>query len=113
TAADSRSPPHHRTENGAHSSVRSGARSLVRRHDQLIAVAGARWAIEACFQSAKGECGLDHYQVRRYQGWYRHITLAMAAHAFLTATRATELATGKAETDPPDWSRSASRNSDA
>ncbi len=81
--------------------------------DQLIAVAGARWAIEECFQSAKGECGLDHYQVRRYQGWYRHITLAMAAHAFLTATRATELATGKAETDPPDWSRSASRNSDA
>ncbi|GFE19320.1 hypothetical protein Sgleb_73670 [Streptomyces glebosus] len=81
--------------------------------DDLIAVAGTRWAIEECFQSAKGACGLDHHQVRRYQGWHRHITLAMAAHAFLTVTRATELATGKAETDPLDSSRSASPNSDA
>ena len=76
--------------------------------DQLIQVAGARWAIEECFQTAKGQCGLDDYQVRRYPGWHRHITLAMAAHAFLTVTRAAELAAGKAETDQPTSSRSAS-----
>jgi SRSO17 transposase len=54
----------------------------------LVAVAGTRWAIEESFQSAKGEVGLDQYQVRRYDAWYRHITLAMLAHAFLTITRA-------------------------
>ncbi len=54
----------------------------------LVAVAGRRWAIEESFQTAKGEVGLDHYQVRRYDAWYRHITLACLAHAYLTATRA-------------------------
>ncbi|MDO0914129.1 IS701 family transposase [Streptomyces sp. DT2A-34] len=53
---------------------------------ELVRVAGARWAIEECFQAAKNECGLDQYEVRRYTGWYRHITLAMLAHAFLAAT---------------------------
>ncbi|GLF95188.1 hypothetical protein SYYSPA8_12845 [Streptomyces yaizuensis] len=53
---------------------------------QLVRIAGARWAIEECFQAAKNECGLDQYEVRRYVGWYRHITLAMLAHAFLAAT---------------------------
>jgi len=55
---------------------------------ELVRVAGARWAIEESFQSAKGEVGLDQYQVRRWDSWYRHITLAMLAHAFLTVTRA-------------------------
>jgi hypothetical protein len=55
---------------------------------ELVRVAGTRWAIEESFQTAKGEVGLDQYQVRRWDGWYRHITLAMLAHAFLTATRA-------------------------
>jgi SRSO17 transposase len=55
---------------------------------ELVAVAGRRWAIEESFQAAKGEIGLDHYQVRRYDAWYRHITLACWAHAFLTVTRA-------------------------
>lgn len=55
---------------------------------ELARIAGVRWAIEETFQSAKNEVGLDHYQVRRYGGWYRHITLAMLAHAFLTITRA-------------------------
>ncbi|MBK8460727.1 MAG: IS701 family transposase [Micropruina sp.] len=53
---------------------------------ELVRVAGARWAIEETFQSAKGQVGLDQYQVRRYDSWYRHITLAMLAHAFLTIT---------------------------
>jgi len=50
---------------------------------ELVAVAGARWAVEDCFAEAKNETGLDHYQVRRYHAWYRHITLSMLAHAFL------------------------------
>jgi SRSO17 transposase len=56
---------------------------------ELVRVAGARWAIEECFQTAKNETGLDHYQVRRYQAWYRHITLSMAAAAFLIITQDT------------------------
>ena len=43
-------------------------------------------------QTAKNEVGLDQYQVRRYDAWYAHITLAMAAAAFLTAIRAGEAA---------------------
>jgi SRSO17 transposase len=50
---------------------------------ELVAVAGARWGIEDCFAEAKGEAGLDHYQVRKYRAWYRHATLSMLAHAFL------------------------------
>ncbi len=53
---------------------------------ELVRIAGTRWAIEECFQAAKNECGLDQYEVRRYVGWYRHITLAMLAHAFLGTT---------------------------
>nr|WP_216639960.1 hypothetical protein [Arthrobacter sp. QXT-31] len=48
---------------------------------EMARVAGVRWLIEETFQTAKGEAGLDHYQVRQYTGWYRHITLSMLAHA--------------------------------
>ena len=54
----------------------------------LVAVAGARWADEDCFAEARNETGLDHYQVRRYRAWYRHVTLSMLAHAFLAVTAA-------------------------
>src|SRR5918998_827001 len=57
--------------------------------EQLVAVAGGRWRIEECFQAAKNEAGLASYQVRNYTAWYRHITLAMLAHGYLSATRAT------------------------
>ena len=57
--------------------------------EELIRVAGSRWAIEECFQTAKTETGLDQYQVRRYDAWYRHATLAMLAHAYLAVTAAT------------------------
>jgi SRSO17 transposase len=57
--------------------------------EELIRVAGSRWAVEECFQTAKTETGLDHYQVRRYDAWYRHATLAMLAHAYLSVTAAT------------------------
>ena len=66
----------------------------------LVAVAGTRWAIEETFQTGKTEVGPDHYQVRRYDGWYRHMTLAMFAHAFLTVTRATSAGIGGARTRP-------------
>jgi len=62
---------------------------------ELVRVAGARWAIEETFQTAKGQVGLDQYQVRRYDSWYRHITLAMLAHAFLTVTTAHASQTGE------------------
>ncbi|MDB5835425.1 MAG: transposase domain protein [Caballeronia sp.] len=53
----------------------------------LVNVAGRRWEIEVGFEAAKGECGLDQYEVRRWQGWYRHITLALLAHAALVTLR--------------------------
>ncbi len=78
---------------------------------ELVRVAGTRWAIEECFQAAKNECGLDQYEVRRYVGWYRHITLAMLAHAFLSAMTAQALERGDAETVraasfPSPWQKS-------
>jgi SRSO17 transposase len=54
----------------------------------LVRVAGIRWAVEEGFEQAKGEVGLDHYEVRKWPGWYRHVTLALLAHAFLAVTRA-------------------------
>ena len=56
--------------------------------EQLVAVAGMRWAVEESLETAKGEVGLDQYEVRKWVGWYRHITLALLAHAFLTVTKA-------------------------
>jgi SRSO17 transposase len=85
---------------------------LETRVQELVRVAGARWAIEECFQAAKNECGLDEYEVRRYVGWYRHITLAMLAHAFLAAMAAAAIERGAEETtrpasQPSPWQKSA------
>ncbi|MFC9846312.1 IS701 family transposase [Streptomyces sp. NPDC060223] len=68
--------------------------------EHLVRVAGMRWAIEEAFQAAKNECGLDQYEVRRYTGWMRHITLAILAHAFLAVMAADAAAKGAAETVP-------------
>ena len=54
---------------------------------ELVRVAGSRWAVEECFEIGKGECGLDQYEVRSWVGWYRHITLALFAQALLTVIR--------------------------
>ena len=54
---------------------------------ELVRVAGTRWIIEDAFKEAKQEVGLDECQARLWFGWYRHITLALLAHAFLAATR--------------------------
>ena len=50
---------------------------------EMVAAIGARWHIEEDFETAK-DMGLDQYEVRSWIGWYRHITLVMLAHAFLT-----------------------------
>jgi SRSO17 transposase len=55
--------------------------------EELVRVAGTRWAVEACFEAAKGEVGLDQYEVRSWTGWHRHVTLAMLAHADLAVVR--------------------------
>jgi hypothetical protein len=52
-----------------------------------VRVAGTRWAIEGCFEAAKGEIGLDEYEVGSWTGWHRHVTPAMLAHAYLAALR--------------------------
>jgi len=53
----------------------------------LVRIAGMRWTIESCFEAAKGEVGLDEYEVRSWVGWHRHVTLAMLAHAYLAVLR--------------------------
>ena len=53
----------------------------------LVQVAGRHWAIEAGFEATKQECGLDEYEVRSWQAWHRHMTMALPVHAFLIAMR--------------------------
>jgi SRSO17 transposase len=65
----------------------------------LVRVAGIRWAVEEGFEQAKGEVGLDHYEVRKWPGWYRHVTLALLAHAFLAVTRAQAASPERAKGD--------------
>lgn len=55
--------------------------------EAMVEAAGKRWPIEECFESAKGEVGLDEYEVRKWRGWYRHMTLCLVAHAFLATAR--------------------------
>jgi SRSO17 transposase len=61
----------------------------------LVRIAGSRWTIESNFESSKGEVGLDQYEVRKWGSWYRFITLAMLAHAYLTVVRAHAAAAAK------------------
>jgi SRSO17 transposase len=67
---------------------------------KLVDVCQERWKVEDCFAEAKGEVGLDHYEVRRWDAWHRYVTLCLLAHAFLAVTRLTaardeEVADGK------------------
>jgi SRSO17 transposase len=55
--------------------------------EELVRVCQERWAVEECFAEAKGEVGLDHYEVRKWGAWHRHITLCLLAYAFLAVTR--------------------------
>ena len=54
---------------------------------QVVRAAGTRWQVEESFELAKQQVGLDDYEVRNWHGWYRHITLAMVALAFLTVVK--------------------------
>jgi len=72
---------------------------------ELIRVAGLRWAIEVGFEDAKGVVGLDHYEVRNWTPWHRHITLALLAHAYLAATRHAAAGEPARKGGPPICSR--------
>ncbi|MEH0628389.1 IS701 family transposase [Streptomyces stelliscabiei] len=72
---------------------------------ELVRIAGVRWSIEECFQAAKGQVGLDHYQVRHWTSWHRHITLAMLALALLTALAADATPDRPADAHHPARSR--------
>jgi SRSO17 transposase len=54
---------------------------------ELIRIVGKRWSVEDGFEAAKGEVGLDEYEVRKWEGWHRHITLCLLAHAYLVVLR--------------------------
>jgi SRSO17 transposase len=55
--------------------------------EKLVQVCQDRWAVEECFAEAKGEVGMDHYEVRNWDAWRRHVTLCLLAHAFLLVVR--------------------------
>ncbi len=76
---------------------------------EMVRVAGLRWAIETSFEHAKGQVGLDQYEVRRWQAWYRHITLALLAHAYLAVTRLTAVPEAEEKEEKGDPRLSASR----
>jgi SRSO17 transposase len=54
---------------------------------EMAAVGCLRWTIEEDFELAKGEVGLDHYEVTKYRGWYHHVTLSLLALAFLKSVQ--------------------------
>jgi SRSO17 transposase len=54
---------------------------------QMVEIAGKRWAIEECFKLAKNHFGLGDYEVRSWSGWHRHMSLVLAASAFVTVLR--------------------------
>lgn len=55
--------------------------------DDLVGVCRRRWAIEDCFAQAKGDVGLDQYEVRTWTAWHRVVTLGLLAHAALVVAR--------------------------
>jgi len=77
--------------------------------ESLVPVAGTRWRIEEGFEQAKDTCGLDEYEVRKYEAWHRHITLSLLAHAFLSVLAARERKKGISKTvttgrtPPQNW----------
>jgi hypothetical protein len=66
--------------------------------DDVVRVAGTRWRIAGGFEAAKSDGGLDEYEGRKWHAWYRHVTLALLAHAFLVVRRNV----GKKETRQAD-----------
>ena len=60
----------------------------------LARIAATRYTVEQCIAEAKGEAGLDQYEVRLWPSWHRHLTLALLAHAWLASLPAMEAAKG-------------------
>ncbi len=54
---------------------------------EVVQVTGSRWRIEEGYEQAKGEVGLDQYEVRTWRAWYRYVTLALLAYAALVVMR--------------------------
>ncbi len=71
---------------------------------ELVRVAGMRWAIEECFELAKGDCGLDEYEVRGWIGWHRHVTLSRLALAAVAVVRSRVAKPGRREKGAAGWS---------
>ena len=67
---------------------------------EIVRAAGQRWQIETGFEAAKQEVGLGHYEVRQWEAWYRHITLALLAYAFLAVVRTRAGPAGKKQAHP-------------
>ena len=67
---------------------------------EVVQVAGSRWKIEEGDEQAKGEVGLDQYEVRTWRAWYRYITLALLAYAALVVVQGRARALGKKEEEP-------------
>ena len=67
---------------------------------EMAAAAGLRWSIEECFLRAKDDLGLDHCEARSWHGWHRHMTLVMAAAAFLAGIAADQRRTASRQVAP-------------
>ena len=70
----------------------------------VVLVAGSRWKIEEGYEQAKGEVGLDQYEVRTWRAWYRYITLALLAYAALVVVQGQARALGKKGEQPTNAS---------
>ena len=77
---------------------------VVTAKEKLVEVAGCRWTVETCFKESKSEVGLDQYEVRSYDGWHKHVTLACIALAFLTVLSSRSLDTKTLQEHNPDSS---------
>ncbi len=62
--------------------------------EELVRVAGTRWRIESCFEQAKDGFGLAQYEVRKWDGWHRHVTLCLLPHAFVCVVRSEGVRSG-------------------
>lgn len=71
---------------------------------ELVRVAGMRWAIEECFELAKGDCGLDEYEVRSWTGWHRHTVLSLFALAAVVVIRSRMAKPGRQKKGAAGWS---------
>ncbi len=54
---------------------------------EFVRISGMRWPIETIFEEAKGEVGMDHYEMRSWVGWHHHMLLVCLAHHFLVRLR--------------------------